>query len=1041
MKRAVCLLLSMLMLASCSGGPGGTVTEPPATGPVSDPITEPSATGPVSDPITEPPATGPVTDDPDVTDDPNDADFYIISAEDYRNKTTAGFLSHMIGFLSDYKYVWNSDMTPKICMPDTWWRGICTGNDTPDNPYHSKIVKLFYNEETKLWDNWIADAYSIDVLGQYILRDMYDAYGTTVTKVITEGWVKYSPWDMGGGNRTAGAYNLAVKKGYISPYLGNAEYGNRYPWCQEPWIGNDGMGMAAAGMPNLALDLTSAFGRVTGDSDNVEWLDFVVAMSSMAYFEDDIPTLIKTAASLFAEDSWERYVVQHCFDLYAKYPSSWRQAMIHAEKDCARPFYYLNNGRSTNEQGRVEVNMAFMILALLYGEGDYLETAKMLSLCGYDTRGTIMLPILAIIGGMDGMPKEALDLTWQDGKGEIVNKAIPDTVTGVWMFAENLPERYKISDVIDLYCANYEKTLLLNGGKIEDGKYYIPKTVLNTYDYVSIPNRDLNSLEGFAVDGGVTLTDNAYHGEKAASITNGSIKTTVTGLEKGARYMLSAYIIADKGTAELFAGDAAATVYMQSEYVLRNLYFTAEDTSAEIGVRGTGGTVIADELELIRIDEKPAEGIGEASVTVVDKTMIKVAAEGKSGGEVLLKLNFANTSGAIQDAKVFINGDSFGVVPFYKTGARDSADGADTVYVPVVLEKNKNSIIFEVNSDELRILGAEFVTVNKRTAEASPVEITPYAAPEKLPQGTEVIYVKDGANGDGKSADNAVSSLADACAKLPAGGTVVICGKLTVNTEIIPAFDNVITFTSVYGGVDYRQKGAKLSFVGSDALAISLGGDSIFKDIDFEIAAKGARTVTCNGNKVIMDTGINSTRTVSSYQWLGITVGSFDNSLCQCDDTRAGELVINSGSWQLIRGGNRGTRVTSVGDIKITVNGGEICGGIVGASAGYVDGSVYLEINGGIIGVTSSRTTVTPGANSEKTEISDNVYLTVTGGKFVNCEVSVSRAHGLGGVRGEAFVKITGGEFTSNSKVIKGKFTGKATAEVSDSLKKFVSGF
>ena len=1002
------------MLASCGGNHGVTVT---------DPITD--------DPVT----TSPATTAPDVTEDPNNADFYIISAEDYRDKTTAGFLSHMIGFLSDYKYVWNSDMTPKICMPDTWWRGICTGNDAPDNPYHSKIVKLFYNEETKLWDNWIADAYSIDVLGQHIIRDMYEAYDTTVTKVITEGWVKYSPWDMGGGNRTAGAYNLAVKKGYISPYLGNAEYGNRYPWCQEPWIGNDGMGMAAAGMPDLALELTSIFGRVTGDSDNVEWLDFVVAMSSMAYFEDDIPTLIKTAASLFAEDSWERYVVQHCFDLYAKYPDSWRQAMIHAEKECARPFYYLNNGRSSNEQGRVEVNMAFMILALLYGEGDYNTTAMMLSLCGYDTRGTIMLPILAIIGGMDVIPKEALDLTWQDGKGEIINKAIADTETGVWMFAEGLPERYKISDVIDLYCANFEKTLVLQGGKIENGKYYIPKTVLHTYDYVDIPSRDFDSLEGFVTEGTVALTDNAYHGNYAVSIKDGSVKTTVSGLEKGARYMLSAYVIAEKGTAELFAGNAAATVYMQNDYVLRDLYFTAEDTSVEIGVRGNGGTVLADELQLIRISEAPAESISGVAYTVVDKTMAKVSAEGRSDGEIMLKLNFANTSGTIIDAKIYVNGNSFGVVPFYKTGAKGSADGADTVYVPVVLEKNKNSIIIEANTDNLRILSAEFVTVEKRTVEAKAVEIKPYAPAAKPAQGTDVIYVSANGKGDGKSAENALSSLADACAKLPAGGTVVICGKLTVNTEIIPAFDNVITFTSVYGGVDYRQKGAKLSFVGSGALAISLGGDSIFKDIDMEIAAKGSRTITCNGNKVIMDTGIKCTRTASSYQWIGITVGSFDNTLCQCDDTRAGELTVNSGSWQLVRGGNRGTRVTSVGDIRITVNGGEICGGIVGASAGYVDGNVYLEINGGTIGVASTRTTVTAGVNTEKTEISDNVYITVNGGKLVNCEISVSRAHGLGGVRGEAFVKITGGEFTNGSKVITGKFTGKTNAEIADAYK------
>ena len=108
------------------------------------------------------------------------------------------------------------------------------------------------------------------------------------------------------------------------------------------------------------------------------------------------------------------------FGLFEKYPESWRRAVIFAERECARRFYYLHTGRSTNEQGRVEVNMALMILGLLYGNGDYYETSKILSLCGYDTRGTIMLPILGIIGGMDVIPKEALDVTWQEGKGEII---------------------------------------------------------------------------------------------------------------------------------------------------------------------------------------------------------------------------------------------------------------------------------------------------------------------------------------------------------------------------------------------------------------------------------------------------------------------------------------------------------------------------------------------------------------------------------------------------------------------------------------------
>ena len=38
---------------------------------------------------------------------------------------------------------------------------------------------------------------------------MYEQYGTVTTKVMTEDWVKYDVWDMGGGHRTMGAYALS----------------------------------------------------------------------------------------------------------------------------------------------------------------------------------------------------------------------------------------------------------------------------------------------------------------------------------------------------------------------------------------------------------------------------------------------------------------------------------------------------------------------------------------------------------------------------------------------------------------------------------------------------------------------------------------------------------------------------------------------------------------------------------------------------------------------------------------------------------------
>ena len=667
-------------------------------------------------------------------------DYYVLSKADYMDKTTAGFLGQIIGFLSDYKYVWNKDGSPRVALPEEWWLGICRGNDVAGNPYHTKIIKLYWNDETKMWDNWIADAYSIDILGQHILRDMRENYGTFTTKVITDGWVKYAPWDMGGGARYNGAYNLASKYGYVTPYLGMAEYGNEYSWCQEPWIGNDGLAMASAGMPNLTLELTRAYGRVTGDSDNVRWLDFVSAMSSMAYFESDIKTLINNACEVFPADAYEREVIEMCYELYARYPNNWRYAIMAAEEECARRFYYLHTEKSTNEQGRCEVNFAFMVLALLYGDGDYMETAKMLSLCGYDTRGTIMLPVLGIIGGMDVIPEEAKAVTWQDGKGMIVNKAVEDTVFGVWMFAEGLPERYSIASVIDLYRDNFEWLLVQNGGKIEGEYYYIPKTVLKSFDTVSVKNGDFEDgkLEGYKTIGdasSTSVTDFAYWGEYAAKVDTGSadngVYTTVSGLVKGETYRMTAYVIAtNNSSAKLFArvpGTKAmqtAGIHYQPEYVKRDLVFVAESETMEIGLlvpaQNSYGHAIVDEIEVVRIEEYKVNGITDVKITSTPAVAnrydgkIDITVNGKADGEVYLKVYFANVSGGIVDGAVTVNGDNFRTTPFYKTGLAVTDGASDCVYIPVVLDSDTNNISIDIGDASLYVSAVQVVTVSDR---------------------------------------------------------------------------------------------------------------------------------------------------------------------------------------------------------------------------------------------------------------------------------------------------------------------------------------
>jgi len=375
-----------------------------------------------------------------------------------------------------------------------------------------------------------------------------------------------------------------------------------------------------------------------------------------------------------------------------------------------------------------------MILGLLYGNGDYYETSKILSLCGYDTRGTIMLPILGIMGGMDVIPKEALDVTWQEGKGEIVNKPIDGTVSGLWMYADDLPERYKIADIIQMYRKNFESVLLEKGGKIEEGYYYIPKTEFMVYDSVKVDNHDFEdpTLGNAVVYGDkVKLTSFAYWGEQAVEIGSGSgIYTVLNGLKKGETYKATAYVIADnKATVSMYArntdgnGMCFATVTAQSEYVKRELVFTATSDSMQLGFEVTGAANASgkvDEITVIRISESEVEGIGDVTVESTPSASgsytgnIVMKVSGRSDRQVYLKVVFANTRQQIVDGHIYVNGRDFNFVPFYKTSSALKEGAADCVYIPVVLKRDNNSVNIDVGSASLYITSAEIVDVSDR---------------------------------------------------------------------------------------------------------------------------------------------------------------------------------------------------------------------------------------------------------------------------------------------------------------------------------------
>ena len=94
--------------------------------------------------------------------------YYVLTVDEYKDKTKGAFLAEIAAFLSGYEFARNTDGTPRLAMPDNWFE-LCNGpyaERTSRNPHEDKLI---VNEETGLWEVWNDDDYSIDILNQYRL--------------------------------------------------------------------------------------------------------------------------------------------------------------------------------------------------------------------------------------------------------------------------------------------------------------------------------------------------------------------------------------------------------------------------------------------------------------------------------------------------------------------------------------------------------------------------------------------------------------------------------------------------------------------------------------------------------------------------------------------------------------------------------------------------------------------------------------------------------------------------------------------------------
>lgn len=150
----------------------------------------------------------------------------------------------------------------------------------------------------------------------------------------------------------------------------------------------------------------------------------------------------------------------------------------------------------------------------------------------------------------------------------------------------------------------------------------------------------------------------------------------------------------------------------------------------------------------------------------------------------------------------------------------------------------------------------EIIIGEKATVLGEAQEVVKEEAPKREPIVCFVDYNSGNNANMGESADKAVKTYGDGVFKRMAiGGTVVVSGKSSIGGNYsMPILVKPVTFTSVYGGVDYSEN-AESQFCLADNTTLTISSDVKFENIRL-LREKGANTikVTNSATLTVADT-------------------------------------------------------------------------------------------------------------------------------------------------------------------------------------------
>ena len=273
------------------------------------------------------------------------------------------------------------------------YRGVIIPDET-EIQYPEHHLQLHYDRFPGLFDDVYMDLTFVKVFSEEGL----DASAESMAKAFA-----YAPYPLWHANQQA-RYN--IMQGLMPPASGFWK-NNPHADCIDYQIESDFAGLMSPGMPNVASKISDKVGHLMNYGDGWYGGVFVGAMYALAFVEDDILDIVEQALQTIPSKSKFHKCIADVINWYKEEPTDWKRTWtLYNEKyseDVGCPELILAPGNID-----ATMNSAYVVMGLLFGNGDFGKTMEIATRCGQDSdcNPASAAGILATMMGYSRIPEK-----------------------------------------------------------------------------------------------------------------------------------------------------------------------------------------------------------------------------------------------------------------------------------------------------------------------------------------------------------------------------------------------------------------------------------------------------------------------------------------------------------------------------------------------------------------------------------------------------------------------------------------------------------